>query len=158
MYTSVNMWAMYKDGKRYPDIDGILQKGPYPPCLRMADRALLVGYTLDILVCCAEFYHSNLGFIAIEVNGLVQNCSISIALQWRYCSLALSHWRNLSKSEFKTLGPDQNDHHIADKILIYRKLSNTRHTKSQNLYVYHFVLQLPLCNLLKPGVQSRMKM
>ena len=25
-------------------IDGILPKGPYPPCLRMADRALLVGY------------------------------------------------------------------------------------------------------------------
>ena len=25
-------------------IDGILPKGPYPPCLRMADRALLAGY------------------------------------------------------------------------------------------------------------------
>ena len=28
----------------YAHFDGILQKGPYPPCLRMADRALLVGY------------------------------------------------------------------------------------------------------------------
>ena len=28
----------------HPDIDGILPKGPYPPCLRMADRALLAGY------------------------------------------------------------------------------------------------------------------
>ena len=32
-----------------PDVDGILPKGPYPPCisppcLRMADRALLAGY------------------------------------------------------------------------------------------------------------------
>ena len=26
------------------NFDGILPKGPYPPCLRMADRALLVGY------------------------------------------------------------------------------------------------------------------
>ena len=26
------------------DIDGILPKGPYPPCLRMADRAFLAGY------------------------------------------------------------------------------------------------------------------
>ena len=26
-------------------INGILPKGPYPPCLRMADRALLAGYT-----------------------------------------------------------------------------------------------------------------
>ena len=25
-------------------IDGILPKGPYPPCLRMADRAFLAGY------------------------------------------------------------------------------------------------------------------
>ena len=24
--------------------EGILQKGPYPPCLRMADKALLAGY------------------------------------------------------------------------------------------------------------------
>ena len=28
----------------HPDIDGILPKGPYPPCLRMADKALLGGY------------------------------------------------------------------------------------------------------------------
>ena len=26
------------------DIESILPKGPYPPCLRMADRALLAGY------------------------------------------------------------------------------------------------------------------
>ena len=29
---------------RYDKIDGILPKGPFPPCLRMADRALLAGY------------------------------------------------------------------------------------------------------------------
>ena len=29
---------------------------------------------------------------AFDIDGLVQDCSISIALQWRYCSLALSHW------------------------------------------------------------------
>ena len=33
-----------------PHIDGILPKGPYPPCLRMADRTLLVGYArYDVL-------------------------------------------------------------------------------------------------------------
>ena len=31
----------YKTSGRF---EGILQKGPYPPCLRMADRALLAGY------------------------------------------------------------------------------------------------------------------
>ena len=29
--------------------DGILPKGPYPPCLRMADRALLAGYPRYIM-------------------------------------------------------------------------------------------------------------
>ena len=37
------------------DIEGILPKGPYPPCLRMADRALLARYhwyvTIDKTIC-----------------------------------------------------------------------------------------------------------
>ena len=32
------------------DIDGILPKGPYPPCLRMADWALLAGYSRHMLL------------------------------------------------------------------------------------------------------------
>ena len=38
-----------------PHIDGILLKGSYPPCLRMADRALLAGYP-RYLVC--DFYQN----------------------------------------------------------------------------------------------------
>ena len=30
--------------------EGILQKGPYPPCLRMAGRALLAGYPRSVKV------------------------------------------------------------------------------------------------------------
>ena len=30
--------------------EGILPKGPYPPCLRMADRAFLAGYTCDLWI------------------------------------------------------------------------------------------------------------
>ena len=40
----------------------------------------------------------------------------------------------------------------------YRKLSNISHTKSQNLNVSCLALQLPLRNILKPGVKWRMKM
>ena len=46
----VNIPFKLLDGIQYPlkrclDISiGILPKGPYPPCLRMADRALLAGY------------------------------------------------------------------------------------------------------------------
>ena len=34
------MIPMYAD----EEFDGVLPKEPYPPCLRMADRALLAGY------------------------------------------------------------------------------------------------------------------
>ena len=40
----------------------------------------------------------------------------------------------------------------------YRKISNIRRTKCENLNVSHLVLQSSLSNLLKPGVKSRMKM
>ena len=36
MFPSVSQRRIY--------IEGILPKGPYPPCLRMADRVLLAGY------------------------------------------------------------------------------------------------------------------
>ena len=36
-------------------IDGILSKVPYPPCLRMSDRALLAGYPRYMLGCCGIF-------------------------------------------------------------------------------------------------------
>ena len=41
---------------------------------------------------------------------------------------------------------------------IYRKISNIRRTKSQNLNVSRLGLQLSLCNILKPSVKWRMKM
>ena len=40
----------------------------------------------------------------------------------------------------------------------YRKTSNVRHTKSQNLHDSCLVMQLSLPNSLKPGVKLRMKM
>ena len=42
--------------------------------------------------------------------------------------------------------------------IIYRKVSNIRRTKSQNLSVSRPVLQLSLPNLLKPCIKSRRKM
>ena len=39
-------------------IDGILPKGPYPPCVSMADRALLAGYSRYVLRHCK---HTNTG-------------------------------------------------------------------------------------------------
>ena len=39
-------------------IDGILPKGPYPPCLRMADRALLAGYPRYMNTVSVPFYNN----------------------------------------------------------------------------------------------------
>ena len=47
-------------------VDGILPKGPYLPCLRMADRAILAGYSrcllwickLHLEVCCSLWHQS----------------------------------------------------------------------------------------------------
>ena len=38
----------------------------------------------------------------------------------------------------------------------FRQISTISRTKSPNLYVSRLVLQLSLCNLLKPGVQLKM--
>ena len=40
----------------------------------------------------------------------------------------------------------------------YLKISYIRRTKSQKLNASHLVLQLSLCNIMKPGVKSRMEM
>ena len=48
--------------------------------------------------------------------------------------------------------------YLHDTGCIYRKISNIRRIKSQNLNVCRLVLQLSLPNPMKPGVKSRMKM
>ena len=40
----------------------------------------------------------------------------------------------------------------------YRQISNISRTKSQILNASRLVVQLYLCNILKPGIKSRMKM
>ena len=42
--------------------------------------------------------------------------------------------------------------------MTYRQISNIIRTEFQNLFASRLVLQLSLCNILKPGVKSRMKM
>ena len=41
-----------------PHDEGILPKGPYPPCLSMADRTLLAGYPRWIMVVIYYPYHN----------------------------------------------------------------------------------------------------
>ena len=68
-------------------IDRILPKGPYPPCLRMADRALLAGYPRHV-GCCHHCYFS---LIFIECSnpyvkknhmGFAQNNSVYFKLHF----------------------------------------------------------------------------
>ena len=50
-------------------IDGILPKGPYPPCLRMADRALLAGYTRYVFAAIASWRHECVTWFEPKVDG-----------------------------------------------------------------------------------------
>ena len=46
-----------------PYVDGILPNGPYPPCLRMADRALLAGYPRCVRKIVPDFMFHNLFYV-----------------------------------------------------------------------------------------------
>ena len=46
-YTESSSWVHCKN---WAYIDGILPEGPYPPCLCMADRALLAGYPRHVIL------------------------------------------------------------------------------------------------------------
>ena len=65
---------------------------------------------------------------------------------WFKLILYIRQPQNQSDKQYKTISWE------------YRKASNIRHTKYQNLNVFRIVLQLSLRNLLKPGVQWRMMM
>ena len=46
--------------------EGILPKGPYPPCLRMAGRVLLAGYPRYVYVCvCVQVLHHRIKFSSV---------------------------------------------------------------------------------------------
>ena len=54
LYSKTNRWfdMLIMQVYIHKEFDGILPKGPYPPCLRMADRALLTGYPrISCIVC-----------------------------------------------------------------------------------------------------------
>ena len=61
-------------------IDGILPKGPYPPSLRMADRALLAGYHVHFHIHLKMFYHKN--YRQIIDNWTVVITLLKIRLWW----------------------------------------------------------------------------
>ena len=57
-------------------IEGILPKGPYPPCLRMADRALLAGYPRNVIPV-----------VSLSSQGMSLQC-FSLGVTY----LLLTHW------------------------------------------------------------------
>ena len=73
----------------------------------------------------------------------------------RFKPLVTSPWLTLVLSRFSYLFNGNSYNRI---IVLTRKVSNIRRTKSPNLHVSNLVLQLSLLNPLKPGVKSGMKM
>ena len=70
-----------------PDYEGILPKGPYPPCLCMADRALLAGYPrLQFYIRNADNHASN------RVTTIIWNIFVTYMLSSMDCILDRSHY------------------------------------------------------------------
>ena len=59
--------------------DGILPKGPYPPCLRMTDRALLVGYPRFV----RRVYSWDILYTGVENNS--ESRFFFLHLLWYHC-------------------------------------------------------------------------
>ena len=76
------------DIERKPQFDGILPSGPYPPCLRMADRALLAipshyrWWRTEIKSLQSRFYT---GFVLQTLLMSLRDCNWLTALLYRRC-------------------------------------------------------------------------
>ena len=70
-------------------LDGILPKGPYLPCLRMADRALLAGYHQCVGILVAGGFDWQVPVVAmiLQPEGTV----VLLAL-WEALGTWLTHW------------------------------------------------------------------
>ena len=84
---------------------------------------------------------------------------------WSYVSFAINHTEKNNDEKFEKNPPLQTRTKLITTNIMfsaleqtYRKISNIRRTKSQNLNVSGLVVQLSSPNPMKPGVQSRMKM
>ena len=77
--------------------EGILPKGPYPPCLRMAERAILAGYPRYVLISdsniciphprCRHWGHPS------PVAALAVINTTYIAIKWRQLNIGNTHLR-----------------------------------------------------------------
>ena len=78
----------------YQQIDGILPKGPYPPCIRMADRALLAGYPRNTLKNFVEFVICTGGSPMVIFMSSVLNCLLVNAMWLCWGTEDVFHWES----------------------------------------------------------------
>ena len=88
---------------------------------------------------------------------------LSLSFWWQSSKLIVALWHHMAWVIFINTGSSNGLFSGGFKLLpalmlTYRKVSNIRSTKSQNLKASHPTLQLSLPNPLKPGVKLRMKM
>ena len=70
------------DRHRHDQVDGILPKGPYLPCLRMADRALLAGYPRSmgpVFVCGTSKVNALMAAGNVDLVGVIK---VQLLWQW----------------------------------------------------------------------------
>ena len=125
---------------------------------------------------CCEYYFSVWFFRASWPNWVGYLCRAPSMYGWNIkrtkskicglnrCSVIYFSMRNACCSvrrrriRHKSTNPTCTKAQLRYDYVMYCQISNIRCTKSQNLNVSGLVLQLSSCDLLKPGVKSRMKM
>ena len=118
-------------------------------CLFQAISCYELDHNLAIILSLAlrfKHFHSVKIFIIFDV---FKHLTVSISGQW-------VNFPYLLPAESCPVMSD--DWQIDQSIAIYRKISNMRCTKIENLNVSHIGLQLSMRNILKPSLKWRMKM
>ena len=95
-------------------IEGILPKGPYPPCLRMADRALLAGYPQNMQHVFVELCSSVVVPLFLVdpydlLTHIFQGCLTGTgAIIWLPCASAII-LKDIKMDKYQTLKTQQSE-------------------------------------------------
>ena len=94
---TISMHRTYITLVLYLYIEGILHKGPYPPCLRVADRALLAGYPryLVYYLCCSLWQYSCHRAVFYSIIAISIVCGVLRFYQTNYYRHELFDWNLL---------------------------------------------------------------
>ena len=106
-------------------IEGILPKGPYLPCLRMADRALLAGYPQYMKINCEMCKYKNTTHHEKKIIANVIQSKVKYQTKIKWFSMQLTcNWHNLqdrrwTPTNLRSINPNMINHFIKQSPLLF---------------------------------------